>query len=159
MKKYIVEDKLNSKFLVHRSVFTEQEILETERDEIFSKCWLFIGHESEVQNKGDFHRKKVGGRNLLFTRGSDGIIRALYNSCPHRGALVCREGKGNSKVFRCFYHAWSFNTQGELVGLPDKFGFLEDHNCEGSKNMLAVKRLDSYRGFVFVNFDDNAISL
>ena len=58
MKKYIVEDKLNSEFLVHRSVFTEQEILETERDAIFSKCWLYIGHESELKNKGDFHQKK-----------------------------------------------------------------------------------------------------
>ena len=50
MKEYVVDDKLNSEFLVHRSVFTEQEILEAEREEIFSKCWLFIGHESEVPN-------------------------------------------------------------------------------------------------------------
>ncbi|MBT2739944.1 aromatic ring-hydroxylating dioxygenase subunit alpha [Bacillus sp. ISL-77] len=159
MSNYLKEDQQKCLFKVNREVFIDPEILEIERKEIFDKCWLYIGHESEVPNKGDFHRRKVGGRNLLFTRGNDGVIRALYNTCPHRGALVCREGKGNSKVFRCFYHAWSFNTQGELVGLPDKFGFLEDHNCDGSKNMLAVKQLESYRGFVFVNFDDNAISL
>jgi p-cumate 2,3-dioxygenase subunit alpha len=159
MKKYIVEDKLNSEFLVHRSVFTEQEILEAERDEIFNKCWLFIGHESEVQNKGDFHRKKVGGRNLLFTRGNDGVIRALYNSCSHRGALVCRENKGNSKVFRCFYHAWSFTNKGELVGMPGKEAFPETFNCDGAKNLQEVARFEHFRGFYFVNFDKNAISL
>lgn len=159
MKKYVVEDKLNSEFLVHRSVFTEQEILETERDEIFSKCWLFIGHESEVQNNGDFHRKKVGGRNLLFTRGSDGVVRAMYNSCSHRGALVTREKCGNSKVFRCFYHAWSFNNQGELVGMPGKEAFPETFNCNGAKNLQQVARFESFRGFYFVNFDKNAISL
>lgn len=159
MNKYVQEDQQKCLFKVNRKAFIDPQILDLEREEIFSKCWLYIGHESEVPNVGDFHRRKVGGRNLLFTHSSDGVIRAFYNSCPHRGALVCREGKGNAKVFRCFYHAWSFNNQGELVGLPDKEGFLEDHNCDGSKNMMAVKRLESYRGFIFVNFDDNAISL
>lgn len=159
MEKYIYEDKQKHKFLVDRRVFIEQEILEKERDRIFSKCWLYIGHESELPNKGDFKRKKVGGRNLLFNRGQDGIIRALYNSCPHRGAMVCREHSGNSKVFRCFYHAWSFDNKGELVGMPDKNGFPEDHNDDGSKNLSEVTRLESYRGFTFVNFDDHAIPL
>jgi p-cumate 2,3-dioxygenase alpha subunit len=159
MGKYVVEDLQKCSFKVNRKAFTDPKILELERDAIFSKCWLYIGHESEVRNKGDFHRRKVGGRNLLFTRGNDGEIRAFYNTCPHRGALVCREGRGNSKVFRCFYHAWSFNNQGELVGMPDKEGFPQDHNCDGSKNLVAVERIENYRGFVFVNFDKNAISL
>lgn len=159
MKKLVLEDKLKPEFLVHRSVFTDQKIFELEKKEIFSKCWLFIGHESEIPNNGDFIRRKVGGRNLLFTRGSDGVVRALYNSCPHRGALVVRENKGNSKVFRCFYHAWSFKNDGELVGMPGKDGFSETFNCDGSKNLKEVTRLESYREFVFVNFDDNAISL
>src|SRR5436309_3500324 len=158
MKEYVVDDKINSEFLVNRSVFTDQEIFEKEKEEIFNKYWLFIGHESEVVNKGDFHRKKVGGRNLLFTRGSDDVIRALYNSCSHRGALVCREDKGNSKVFRCFYHAWSFNNQGELVGMPGKEAFPETFNCNGSKNLQEVVRFESFRGFYFVNFDENAIT-
>ncbi|MEH6941301.1 aromatic ring-hydroxylating oxygenase subunit alpha [Bacillus sp. JJ722] len=159
MSKYVLEDQLKCSFKVNRKAFIDQEILETEREAIFSKCWLYIGHESELPNNGDFHRRKVGGRNLLFTRSNDGKIRAFYNSCPHRGALVCREGKGNTRVFRCFYHAWSFNNQGELVGMPDKDGFLKDHNCDGTKNLTTVKRLESYRDFVFVNFDENAISL
>ena len=159
MKRNVVEDKSNAEFLVNRRVFIDQEILETERDEIFSKCWLFIGHESELANNGDFHRKKVGGRNLLFTRGSDGVVRALFNSCSHRGALVCREGKGNSKVFRCFYHAWSFNNKGELVGMPGREAFPDNFNCDGTKNLQEVTRFESYRGFYFVNFDPTAISL
>jgi len=159
MKKYVIEDKLNSEFLVNRSVFTDQQILDLEKKEIFSKCWLYIGHESEIPKNGDFVRRKVGGRNLLFTRGSDGAVRALYNSCTHRGALVCRENKGNTKVFRCFYHAWSFTNKGELVGMPGKDGFSESFNCDGSKNLKEVTRLESYREFVFVNFDDNAITL
>ncbi|RLL44827.1 aromatic ring-hydroxylating dioxygenase subunit alpha [Oceanobacillus piezotolerans] len=159
MNSFVIDDKEKSEFLVHRSVFTEREILARERAEIFNKCWLFIGHESELKELGDYKRKKVGGRNLLFVRSQDGEIRALYNTCPHRGALVCRENEGNSRVFRCFYHAWSFTNDGNLVGMPGKDGFPEDFNAEGTKNMKAVKRVESYRGFVFVNFDDHAISL
>jgi p-cumate 2,3-dioxygenase subunit alpha len=157
MSKYVHEEELS--FKVNRNAFINKDILELEREAIFSKCWLFIGHESELENKGDFHRRKVGGRNLLLTRSQDGVIRAFYNSCPHRGALVTRESCGNSKVFRCFYHAWSFNNQGELVGMPDKAGYHNDHNCDGSKNLKTVENLDSYRGFIFVNFDENAVSL
>ncbi|WP_428912021.1 aromatic ring-hydroxylating oxygenase subunit alpha [Niallia sp. Krafla_26] len=159
MEKLVVENKVKPEFKVHRSVFTDQEIFEREKKEIFSKCWLFVGHESEIPNNGDFIRRKVGGRNLLFTRSSDGVIRVLYNSCPHRGALVVREEKGNSKVFRCFYHAWSFKNDGELVGMPGKDGFSETFNCDGSKNLKEVTRMESYREFVFVNFDNNAILL
>ena len=159
MGKYVREDQEKLSFKVNRQAFVNPEILELEREAIFSKCWLYIGHESELKNKGDFHRRKVGGRNLLFTRSQDDVIRAFYNTCPHRGALVTRENCGNTKVFRCFYHAWSFNNQGELVGMPDKAGFPNDHNCSGDKNLVNVERLENYRGFVFVNFDKDAISL
>jgi len=159
MTSYIREDKEKHEFLVHRSVFTDREVLARERAGIFNKCWLFIGHDSELPEVGDFKRKSVGGRHLIFTKGSDGEIRALYNTCPHRGALVCREDSGNTKVFRCFYHAWSFKNDGELVGMPGKDSFPEDFNSDGSKNMTQVKRLESYRGFMFVNFDNDAISL
>ncbi|MBU8566432.1 aromatic ring-hydroxylating dioxygenase subunit alpha [Virgibacillus pantothenticus] len=159
MREIVRENKEKHEFLVHRSVFTDREILAIERAEIFNKCWLFIGHETEVPQRGDYKRKKVGGRNLLMVRSQDDQIRVLYNTCPHRGALVCRENEGNARVFRCFYHAWSFKNDGELVSMPGKDGFPEDFNSEGTKNMKAVKRLESYRGFLFVNFDGQAISL
>ncbi|MBM7599202.1 p-cumate 2,3-dioxygenase alpha subunit [Virgibacillus halotolerans] len=156
----IIRDNIEkSEFLVHRSVFADKEILARERAEIFNKCWLFIGHETEVPEKGDYRRKKVGGRNLLLVHGQDDVIRALYNTCPHRGALVCRENEGNARAFRCFYHAWSFKNDGELVGMPGKDGFPKDFNADGTKNMKAVNRFESYRGFMFVNFDEDAISL
>ncbi|WP_037985588.1 aromatic ring-hydroxylating oxygenase subunit alpha [Thalassobacillus devorans] len=159
MEELIRDNREKNEFLVHRSVFTDKEMLARERAEIFNKCWLFIGHETEVPEKGDYKRKKVGGRNLLLVHSQDGEIRALYNTCPHRGALVARENEGNSRVFRCFYHAWSFKNDGQLNGMPGKDGFPDDFNCEGTKDMKAVNRLESYRGFMFVNFDDQAVSL
>jgi p-cumate 2,3-dioxygenase alpha subunit len=73
--------------------------------------------------------------------------------------MVCREHRGNSKVFRCFYHAWSFDNTGKLVGFPDKEGFPDNFNSDHSKDLMEVYRVESYRGFVFVNFDNFAISL
>lgn len=159
MRNYVYENVDRHEFLVHRSVFTDREVLARERAEIFSKCWLFIGHETEIPNKGDFKRKKVGGRDLLFTHTKDGELKALYNTCPHRGALVCREDSGNTPVFRCFYHAWSFTNDGKFAGMPGRDSFPDDFNSDGSKNLKEVTRLENYRGFMFVNFDDNAISL
>ncbi len=159
MRQLVIDNVEKNEFLVHRDVFISEEILAKEREEIFSKCWLFIGHESELPKPGDFKRKRVGGRNLLFVRGEDGKIRAFYNTCPHRGALVCRESEGNARAFRCFYHAWSFKNTGELHSLPGRDGYPEDFNADGSKDLKEVKRLESYRGFMFVNFDDNAVSL
>lgn len=159
MNTYVIEDFHKHEFLVHRSVFTSKEVLAKERIEIFNKCWLFIGHETELPVNGDFVRKKIGGRNLLFVKDRDGSIRALYNSCPHRGALVCREQSGNANAFRCFYHAWSFTNDGKLAAMPGRDSFPKEFNSDGSKDMKEVKRLESYRGFMFVNFDENAVSL
>lgn len=159
MKEIIRENIEKHEFLVNRSVFSDKEILARERAEIFNKCWLFVGHETEIPNLGDYKRKKIGGRNLLLVRSQDGEIRVLFNTCPHRGALVCRENEGNSRVFRCFYHAWSFTNDGKLAGMPGKDGFPKDFNQEGTKDMKAVNRVDSYRGFIFLNFDNEAIPL
>ena len=83
-----------------------------------------MGHESEVENPGDFRRRTVAGRPLFFVRGRDGKVRVFLNSCPHRGALICRQDVGSANVLQCFYHAWSFNTNGKLIGVPgeDAYG-------------------------------------
>ena len=107
----IVEDRDAGHFKVHRSTMTSQEIYELERAEIFDKCWLYVGHESEVAKPGDFKRRNVGGRPIIFIHGIDGEVRALLNACTHRGAKICRQDSGNSRAFQCFYHSWTFDTR------------------------------------------------
>lgn len=70
MKRYVLENKQKSEFSVNRKVFSDQEILESERKEIFSKCWLYIGHESELPKNGDYKRKKVGGE-IYYLHGEE----------------------------------------------------------------------------------------
>ncbi len=84
---------------------------------------------------------------------------AFFNVCPHRGAQVCRERKGNAKSHQCFYHGWVFGADGKLKSQPGKECYPEDANENGSLNLVPVPRLDSYRGFYFLCFDRNVQSL
>ena len=153
----VIENKMKNKFLVHRSTFVDSEILKMERENIFSKCWIYVGHESEIPNPHDYVTRKVAGRAVILTRDADGRFHTLLNTCTHRGALVCREEKGNSKTFLCCYHAWSFKNDGELIGVPHQAAY-GGHFDKKELNMYEA-RSESYKGFVFVNFDKNAESL
>ena len=89
-------------FQVSRRAFTDGGLMEREYAAVFDTCWLYLGHESELRKPGDFVTRTVARRNILFTRDPAGTLHALFNTCPHRGATVCREAKGNAKVFQCF---------------------------------------------------------
>ena len=149
----ILDDPERGVFRVHRSAFTSQEIFDLEREYIFGQCWLYLGHESEIPSPGDYVRRWIGGRPLFMVRDEDGQVRVFYNTCTHRGALVCRRDKGNAKVFQCFYHAWTFDTKGRLVGVPKE----ERFGPGFAKEELGLRspRVGTYRGFVFVNFSTN----
>lgn len=155
----VSNDEQQGLFRVARKAFTDQEILKGEYDEVFNKCWLYVGHESEVAKKGDFVRRIVAKRNLVFNRDMDGNINAFFNTCPHRGAEVCREAKGNSKHFTCMYHGWIFSASGELKSLPGEERYSADFKAQKRGNLVPVPRFENYRGMCFVNFDLNACSL
>ena len=148
----IVDDRRRGRFKVHRSAMTSPELFQRERELIFNRCWIYLGHESEVEKPGDYRRRTVAGRPLFFARGRDGQVRVFLNTCTHRGALVCRRDEGNAEVFQCFYHAWTFNSEGELIGVPgeDAYGPCFDRSELGLKQ---TPRVESYRGFIFVSFN------
>ena len=154
----IVDDRRRGIFKVHRSSMTSPGVFRREREAIFDRCWIYLGHESEVEKPGDYRRRTVAGRPLFFIRGEDGRVRVFLNACPHRGATICRQDAGNVGVLRCFYHAWTFNTVGELIGVPgqDAYGPFFDRSALG---LTQPPRVDSYRGFYFVSFNPQVQAL
>jgi p-cumate 2,3-dioxygenase alpha subunit len=157
--KLIHEDPAAHRFCVHRSSMTSPEVFSEELERIFSHCWLYVGHESEIRNPGDYVRRPVGGRPLFMVRGNkSGEVNVFHNTCSHRGALVCRKNKGNGKAFQCFYHGWTFDTEGALVGIPDADAY-DDNLDIGSLGLARVARTESYRGFVFASFDPAIVDL
>lgn len=145
-------------FQVSREVFVSEDILRRERQEIFDRCWTYVGHESELANPGDFIARNVAGRPVIFAKGRGGNVKVLLNSCRHRGAKVCRAKRGNSRIFTCFYHGWSYDNTGALVAVPDAEAYGPDHD-RSSLGLVEPAKVESYRGFYFATFDADSSSL
>jgi p-cumate 2,3-dioxygenase alpha subunit len=154
----VVDDRERGIFRVHRSAMTSQEVFERERKEIFEKVWLYVGHESEISKPGDFRRRNIAGRPIIFIHGADGEIRALFNACTHRGATICRQDAGNARIFQCFYHAWTFDTKGDLVQVPDEEGYSECFD-KSERGLRAPVKFDNYRGFYFLSYNPDVEDL
>lgn len=105
-----------------------------------------------MEKPGDYRRRTVAGRPLFFVRGKDGQVKVFLNTCPHRGALICRQDEGNADVLQCFYHAWSFTMDGQLLGRPDEAGYSEGFD-RADMGLKPPPRVESYRGLIFVSFN------
>ncbi len=154
----IVDDRVGGIFRVNRRVFTDPEILERERREVFDRSWLYAGHESEIAKPGDFITRNVGGRPLILVRDAAGTAHAFLNTCPHRGNIVCREPAGSTKLLRCFYHAWAFDLSGRLAGVPGDEAYTAAFDRE-RLGLTPAPRCDSYRGMIFISYDPAIESL
>lgn len=143
-------DELVKEDAVHRSVYTDPAIFGQEMCRIYGRTWVFVAHESEVRNPGDFKTDEIAGQPIIVSRHSDGRVYALFNTCRHRGALVCNLPSGRSSYFRCPYHSWTYRTNGELALVPNREGFGSDFDL-GEHGLLPVPRVASYRGFIFAS--------
>lgn len=136
---------------VHASVYTSRELFELEMERIFNRAWIFMAHESQVPNPGDFITSWIGQQPVIVVRDRSGAINVLFNRCSHRGSIVCREHQGNASRFICPYHGWSFRNDGSLAGLPYRSAYSEKFLSSEELGLARVPRVDSYRGFVFAS--------
>lgn len=133
---------------VSRKVFTSDAVYQLEKQHIFGKTWLYLAHESQFKQAGDFITTFMGETPVIVAMGEDGNIHASVNSCSHRGLPVCRTDMGNSKRFVCPYHNWSYKPDGELVAVPQERKV--DKPIDKKKNSLKqIPRLEHYRGLYF----------
>jgi p-cumate 2,3-dioxygenase alpha subunit len=152
-------DTTQNLFRVPRASFVSTDVFDAERDAIFNRCWLYLGHASELVKPGQFVTRTVAGRNLIFNRDTGGRVNAFMNTCPHRGATVCRDRAGTAKNFQCFYHGWVFGSDGTLKSQPGKESYCEGFNDHGDADLVRAPRLEEYRGFYFVAFAPDIVDL
>lgn len=148
----IIDDRVGARFLVPRLAFTSQAIFEREYAAIFDRCWLYLGHASELPGPGSFLTRTVARRPVLFNRDGEGEYHALLNVCPHRGAVVCRERRGTSPAFMCMYHGWTFGSDGHLMTLPGSSGYPAGFKRDPQKQMVPVPRMERFGDFFFLSF-------
>jgi len=146
---------------VHKDAYIDQEVFDLEMEQVFTNSWVYVGHASQIPDKGDYYTTTVGDQPVVMVRHSDDSIKVLHNRCPHKGVKVAGEGCGNTgKFFRCPYHAWTFKTDGSLLSIPLKNGYADTgfESCEASHGMAAVKNVHVYRDFVFCRLANEGIS-
>lgn len=139
---------------VHKRVYTDPHIFELEMERVYGRAWIYVGHESQVPEPGDYHTTRLGDQDVVMVRAQNGSVNVLYNRCPHKGAKLVAEGDGCAgKFFRCPYHAWTFRLDGSHLSAPLRGGF-EGTSYDPSHpdfSMRSVARVDIYRGFVFAS--------
>jgi anthranilate 1,2-dioxygenase large subunit len=153
-----------SGFRVPYEVFTDASYYDREQESIFrGKIWSFVGLEAEIPNNGDFKSTFIGETPVLITRDNTGGINVMQNRCAHRGALVCRERRGNVKRLRCVYHQWAYDLKGQLRGVPfrdgieGKGGMPKDFDL--ADHSLNCLRTESLNGLIFATFSPSTPGL
>src|SRR5712675_1725790 len=157
-RSYIVDDREKKTFLLDREVLVSDEVLRREMAQIFGRCWIYVGHASELKKPGDFRSRKVAGRPVIFCRDQAGEIHCLFNTCRHRGAIVCTQREGNARRFMCIYHGWTYGNDGQLLRVPgdDAYAGSLDKAAHG---LRSPARFEDYRGFWFMCLDAGASPL
>lgn len=139
-------------------VLNDPDLHRAELDRIFTKCWVFVGHVSEIPSPGDYVLRYVGEDQFILVRDEQGEIQLLLNNCVHRASPVCRAEKGNTSHFRCPYHGWIYKNSGEWNGAP--YRAKAYRKLDASRwGLRKAPQVDSYQGLIFACLDPEAMPL
>ena len=134
--------------------YKDASIFDLEKHNIFYNSWIFIGHESQIPNKGDFFVYKLLDEEIIILRNKENKVKAFFNVCRHRGSRVCLEEKGNTSRFTCPYHSWTYNLDGKLLAAKSL-----REGINKSELGLHSCNIESASGMLLINLSDNPQSL
>ncbi len=110
---------------VHRDVYLSPEIFELEMRHLWRNTWIYVGHDSQVPNAGDYYTTEIARQPVIMLRDAEGAVRVLMNRCAHKGASLvsAREGHCEGGLLRCPYHGWTYRLDGSIRTIPIKSGY------------------------------------
>ncbi|MEX2462588.1 MAG: Rieske 2Fe-2S domain-containing protein [Paenibacillaceae bacterium] len=147
------------KGLLPQWILSDPDVYELEVNHIFAHTWQFLGHESELKEPGNYVTRWMVNDPILLVKTKSEEIKAFLNSCPHRGPMLCTADHGMKKTFTCSYHGWSFNLDGELIGIVAGDKVYGQDMEKKEWGLRPIPKVESYQGMIFGNLDQNAISL
>ena len=147
-----------AKGLVSRDIFVDEELYEVEKERVFARAWLFVGFEDQVRKPGDYFVSRMGEESVILSRDRDNTIHVFLNSCRHRGMKVCRYDEGNTPVFTCPYHGWSYAGDGSLVGVPRYKDAYREELDKWQWGLVEVAQMANFHGSIWATWDPTAPS-
>jgi phenylpropionate dioxygenase-like ring-hydroxylating dioxygenase large terminal subunit len=144
---------------ISRRIFADEAIYQQELERIFARCWLYVGHETQLKQNGDYITTYMGEDPVIVIRDRDGAIQVLHNSCTHRGMKICRSDEGNARSFSCSYHGWTFSTKGDLVGVPREEVAYSNALDKSTLGLRRAAQIGILHGMIFATWDPQAPSL
>ncbi|HEY8503522.1 MAG TPA: SRPBCC family protein [Gemmataceae bacterium] len=105
--------------------YRDPGLYERERETVFAGTWQMVGLREAVASPGSYLTADVAGEPVVVVRDGEGELRAFFNVCRHRAALLLTEPCGQASRVRCRYHGWTYDLAGRLRGTPD-FEGVED---------------------------------
>jgi phenylpropionate dioxygenase-like ring-hydroxylating dioxygenase large terminal subunit len=136
--------------------YSDPEFFALEKERVFAPAWQVVCHESDLPAPGDWHTLEYIGESVLVVRGRDMQLRAFANVCRHRGSRLVDGSSGCAKKLVCPYHAWTYDLDGSLAGVPDSATY---PGLDKAQHGLAPVSLETWRGFVFVRLEDGGPSV
>ncbi len=129
-------------------IYHDREFFDLEMERVIRPSWQIVCHVNEIPNRGDYQTIDYLGESVIVIRGEDGAVRAFTNVCRHRAMRLVEGPMGCAKKLVCPYHAWTFETDGRLSGVPMKS---EYPALKLEENGLVPVALEVWHGFIFVN--------
>ncbi len=143
-------DQYTSGYSLAQSFYTDPLIFEADWEHIWKKYWLFVGSTAEIPKPGNYFTYQAHHDSVIIIRGDQGEVHALYNTCRHRGSLVCLEERGHTSKLMCPYHQWVYNKDGSLFKarlMPGDF----DKSAYG----LHPVQVRVVEGLIFISLSSN----
>ncbi len=131
--------------------YLDDVVFDRELDRIFGRMWICAGRAEAVSQGGRYFVREIGRESVIVVSDRDGVLRAVFNVCRHRGTRICTEPNGRfGETIQCPYHAWTYALDGRLVGAPHM------DNVPGFDRAdypLHPVGLDTWDGHIFINLD------
>jgi phenylpropionate dioxygenase-like ring-hydroxylating dioxygenase large terminal subunit len=129
--------------------YTSPDVFAEERERVFARMWTCVGRAASLAQPGQYVLRDVAGESLIVLRDQQGSLHAFFNVCRHRGTRLCREPAGKfSETIQCPYHAWTYTTDGRLIGAPQ---MQEVEGFDKKDFPLHAAAVAEWEGWVFVN--------
>lgn len=136
-------------YSLDRAFYIDPDYYRQDLENIWYRDWLFIGHDCEIPRAGNYFTVQVGDYPVVITRDRQGTIRALHNSCRHRGSRVCTQQKGSSAKLVCPYHQWTYELDGSLL-----FARQMGEDFDKAAHSLKPIHCETVGGYIFINLSE-----